>query len=731
MQTPFRVAFEGPAPPPRVEAVMEDDVARGAARPPGQTRHESPDGGALRSKGRTLRPYANEARRHTPLSPEDELSLAQSIEELEIAHWFAILSHPHAPEVVLRAVHGQLGSTGTVVDPLRALARAPTSAANMTPRRSLSIHDVAVALRAADKDRRALRAADAAVDRAFAGVQEGAPYLRRVAEARAAEQRAKRRFVLCNLRLVLLIARRFDRDLLPWADLVQEGSLGLMRAVERYDYHRGIRFSTYATWWIRNALSRAVADKARLVRVPAHMLDDAHRMARAKGASATQRGRPPNPQELCSQTGLSERKQNFLRECAERPAPISLDTGLGSDGEATLNDILTSPAGRTPEDTYSAIEGAAHLGQLLGKLSPLEASVLYYRYGLAGDDPLTLSAIGTKFYLSRERIRQLQQQALGKLRSELQPRTDATALPPTACCDQGPIRTDGRAQARMSGPGEKRVRSAASDYLAREWFPLTWDTRRAGGPHITPKPARGEVGGQCQRGGLLEYVSCARDELESPRTPQRDVGTATGVDEAIVQAGRDQHRRDRVVGARQQVKVVFTVAHDERAHATSQRIDRSDGRGREDTADQQAEGPRPYDLDAVEPTGSEPQVRGQHRKVSGPGDRHRARRAAPRCSRGQAQRRQRGTPEDLAQEAIVIDAQWDVRTVRHDNRANSLWRHVEVGTHERAPYRDLNLTQPCGVQRSVSMRHDAPARLSRPSRSTTGPRSPRVCTRGT
>jgi RNA polymerase primary sigma factor len=246
-------------------------------------------------------------------------------------------------------------------------------------------------------------------------------YVLRVRRVAAMLQAAKNAFVKANLRLVVSIARRFNHGRMPLQDLIQEGNIGLMKAVDRFDHRKGFRFSTYGSWWIRHAISRAIADKGRAVRLPVHMIDAYHKVSRARRELETVHGRDATNQELAEHTGLAIAKIEKMGSLLLDQA-VSLDRRLSDEDGRRVVDFLEDEDAELPGERLEGDALNEQVRQVIRGLRPIEADILHKRFGLADDQEHTLKQIGEQYSLSRERIRQLQEQALGKIRRELKRR---------------------------------------------------------------------------------------------------------------------------------------------------------------------------------------------------------------------------------------------------------------------------------------------------------------------
>jgi RNA polymerase primary sigma factor len=232
-----------------------------------------------------------------------------------------------------------------------------------------------------------------------------------------AGSQARRRFIQANLRLVVSIAKRYQAPGLSLLDLVQEGNLGLMRAVEKFEHDRGCKFSTYATWWIRQAISRAIADKSRTIRVPVHMVETSRRVGRASARLTERLGREPTPQEIAIEADLSVHTVVDTQTLIDDPVSINAPVSEGSE----LVDILPDRNAELPFDRVTAELLNRQLHDALTALTDREQQVLHLRFGLAGCEPHTLEDVGKTFRLTRERIRQIEAKALTKLRHPATP----------------------------------------------------------------------------------------------------------------------------------------------------------------------------------------------------------------------------------------------------------------------------------------------------------------------
>lgn len=382
--------------------------------------------------------YLSELSRHSVMTPEEERRRAQEIAELRAGYWRALLSHP--PSVAPIVAFARQGELLEPVDDAlfdRAV-RTARRLRDRDTRANLKAYEAAVAelaaamayadpeCKIADPVRRDLerlargeRPETLEMRRPPRASGRFAAYLGRVRLAHQRLCRAREAFVRANLRLVVKMALRYRGGLLPLPDLVQEGNLGLMKAVDRFDVRKGFRFSTYASWWIRHAMTRAAVNTGRTIRIPAH-LDTSHaKIAKARRKLAGCLGRSPTLREVAAETGLTPEQVADAEE-AVRARTLSMETSQSDETRTPLRDLLPDPEGNPTPDRLEDEAVARKLHEAMEDLSPIEVDILTKRFGLEGEREHTLAEVGRTHRLSRERIRQIQNQALAKVRAYLE-----------------------------------------------------------------------------------------------------------------------------------------------------------------------------------------------------------------------------------------------------------------------------------------------------------------------
>jgi RNA polymerase primary sigma factor len=228
------------------------------------------------------------------------------------------------------------------------------------------------------------------------------------------DEAAKRRLIECNLRLVMSITRNYTKAGVPLLDLIQEGNLGLIRAVEKFDYRMGYKLSTYATWWIRQAVTRALADQGRTIRLPVHVAEQVRRVQRSRRQLAQKLNRDPSPDEIAKDAGLTPERVQELFDLVEDP--VSLETPVG-DGESMVADLIEDERSESPDGATALAARSVELSAAIERLNPRMKHVVLRRFGLDGKPPQTLEEVGHDLGITRERVRQLETRALRELRA--------------------------------------------------------------------------------------------------------------------------------------------------------------------------------------------------------------------------------------------------------------------------------------------------------------------------
>jgi RNA polymerase primary sigma factor len=405
--------------------------------PPDATPNKREQSGRERRRA-ILDVYLDDAGSFDRMSAQDERDAALEIRELRAAYWNALLSCPSLVEWVLASIETEVSAKDVPADELtsvRDAVEAMREQPNDDRARALASANEALACTMAriDPDNILSHALADAINGVHCGdetVEDGVEvprpqpevlqrYNHRVRNARRHLLTARNKFICANLRLVVKVAQRYGRTRMSLADRVQEGNLGLMKAVDRFDPDRGVRFSTYAAWWIRHAVTRALVNRGRTVRIPAHLHTVFTKASHAQKKLRGELGRDPSVAEIADAIDVPLEKVRAAREAMDLRS-IGLDAPVAGEGTPSVADSLEDPIPLDWDDRLDERRNAAIAETAVEGLDPIEADVLKHRYGLRGAARMTLQKLGDRYSLSRERIRQLQNRALKKLRETIE-----------------------------------------------------------------------------------------------------------------------------------------------------------------------------------------------------------------------------------------------------------------------------------------------------------------------
>jgi len=383
------------------------------------------DNSAKADRQDTLARYFSEMSGGPLLNAKAEVQLARKLRAEEEALWQAILSFAPLTSTITRRINEELGEKKEIsVRGLRAAATKRLKKASAKAQATLetAARGAAVTLREHDPDQDILLGLIQSIeDNTFAyegSADEYRAYLVVIKTLQAKATRTRNKFVESNLGLVVSVAKRYQFSGMPLSDLIQEGNLGLLRAVPRFDDRKGFRFSTYATWWIRHAVGRGVSDKSRTVRVPVHVTETSQKLKRLSQELSLELGREATREELAVASEMSVQKIESTMQAA-RGASISLDAPIGEDGERERMEVFKTDDEDSVFERMSTLALSERANEALETLAPIEIEILHRRFGLEGRTATTLQDIANHIGKSRERIRQIQEKALLKLRTHL------------------------------------------------------------------------------------------------------------------------------------------------------------------------------------------------------------------------------------------------------------------------------------------------------------------------